>query len=321
MTGRDQQAIVLLKLLGEEIIEPVLKHLPPSQAEMLRGRLRDANVPLSISVQRDVMAAFEEQLSLVRKAAPPPPKPHLKLVVPDQGPEQPDDDEDDSPTFSVTDKPLADLGRLPTIRLCTSLEAEHPRTIAVLISRLPPQRIADVLKSLPDGQRDQVVVELTRESNVSKTVLDRLARTVLLRAISLPASELERKDRIERMAEVLRNLEKARRLELLAALEEREPETSEKLTTLLYRFDDIANLDDSLIQRVLADIDTDTLSTSLFDASPELRNKILGNLSKRARAAIEDELQFQKKVPKARVEQARRDLLRIVAKADREEGA
>ncbi len=321
MTRRDQQAIVLLKLLGEEGLEPVLSHLPPGQAEVLRRRMRESTEPLSMAMQRDVMAAFEEQLALVKRAAPPPP-PKLKLVVPDGHDDQNDaDEEEDAKAFQLSDKPLSDLERMPIVRLCASLESEQPRTIAVLTGGLSSHRIAEILKTLPDSQRDQVVVELTRESNVSRSVLERLARTVLLRAIALPTSALERKDRIERMADVLRNLEKPRRLELLTALEERDPETSEKLTAILYRFDDVQHLDDSLIQRVLAEVDTDTLSTSLFDAPLELKNKILGNLSKRARAAIEEELQFQKKVPRIRVEQARRDFLRIVAKIDREEGA
>ncbi len=261
-------------------------------------------------------------MTLVKRTATPQPTPHLKLVTADGRSDVADSVSDDKPeTFELSDKPMADLGRLPTVRLCAALTAEQPRTIAVLIGRLSAQRIADVLRTLPDVQRDQVVVELTRESNVSQTVLERIARTVLLRAVALPASDLERKGRIERMADVLRNLEKPRRLELLAALEERDPETSEKLTTILYRFDDLQNTEDTLIQRVLADIDTDTLSTSLFEAPPELKTKILGNLSKRARAAIEEELQFQKKIPRIRVEQARRELLKIVAKVDREEGA
>lgn len=322
MTGRDQQAIVLLKLLGEEGIEPVLSHLPPGQADALRRRLRETPTAPSMSMQRDVMAAFEEQLTLVKRAAPPAPPPHLKLVTSDGRSESVEEARNEAPDdFELTDKPLADLGRLPAVRLCAALASEQPRTVAVLIGRLPPQRIADILKTLHEAQRDQVVVELTRESNVSLSVLERIARTVLLRAVALPASELERKGRIERMADVLRNLEKPRRLELLVALEERDPETSEKLTSILYRFEDLQNTDDTLIQRVLADIDTDTLSTSLFEAPPELKNKILGNLSKRARAAIEEELQFQKKIPRVRVEQARRDLLKIVAKVDREEGA
>jgi flagellar motor switch protein FliG len=321
MTGRDQQAIVLLKLLGEEGIEPVLSRLPPGQADALRRRLRESPAP-SMSVQRDVMSAFEEQLTLVKKAAPPAPPPHLRLVASEGSSDVADETEQKAAeSFTLSDKPLADLGRLPTNRLCAALASEQPRTVAVLIGRLSPQRIADILKTLPDVQRDQVVVELTRESNVSLPVLERIARTVLLRAVALPASELERKGRIERMADVLRNLEKQRRLELLTALEERDPETSEKLTAILYRFEDLQNTDDTLIQRVLADIDTDTLSTSLFEAPLELKNKILGNLSKRARSAIEEELQFQKKIPRLRVEQARRDLLRIVAKVDREEGA
>ncbi len=322
MTGRDQQAIVLLKLLGEEGLEPVLSRLPPGQADALRRRLKETSTAPSMAQQRDVMAAFEEQMTLVKKSAPPAPAPHLKLVTADGRSEVADEAADDKPeTFELTDKPMADLARLPTVRLCAALAAEQPRTIAVLIGRLTAQRIADILKTLPDAQRDQVVVELTRESNVSQIVLERIARTVILRAVALPASDLERKGRIERMADVLRNLEKPRRLELLAALEERDHETSEKLTTILYRFDDLQNTEDTLIQRVLADIDTDTLSTSLFEAPPELKAKILGNLSKRARAAIEEELQFQKKIPRIRVEQARRDLLKIVAKVDREEGA
>lgn len=319
MIRRDQQAIVLLKLLGEDGIESVLSHLPPGQAEALRRRVRESNEPLSMAMQREVMAAFEEQLTLVKRTAPPAP-PHLKVVSPDGHYDDASAAEEDEKPFELSDKPLSDLERIPIVRLCASLESEQPRTVAVLIGRLSPQRIGEILKTLPDSQRDQVVVELTRETNISRTVLDKIARTVLLRAIALPASALERKDRIERMADVLRNLEKRRRLELLSALEERDPETSEKLTALLYRFDDVMKLDDSLIQRVLAEVDTDTLSTSLFEVSADLKNKILGNLSKRARAAIEEELQFQKKVPRIRVEQARRDFLRIVAKIDREEG-
>jgi flagellar motor switch protein FliG len=94
------------------------------------------------------------------------------------------------------------------------------------------------------------------------------------------------------VAEVMNFISGALEKELLEGVEERDPELCEVIKNLMFVFEDLISLDDKAIQRVLREVEAKSLALALKAASPELKAKILGCMSQRAVAALQEEMEM-----------------------------
>ena len=218
----------------------------------------------------------------------------------------------------LTGNPLLDLQTLSVHQLALALSSEQPRTCAILMSNLPAKLAGDILSLLKAESQKQVMKELTKEQHAPEVLIERIAKATFMRAQQLPADPPDMRNHADRVAELLRSVPKAGRRNMLAVIEEQDPDLAKSLLTRIYRFDDIAALGKTVVQRVLGEIDSTNLTTALFGAPQEVTNAIFANLSKRARQTIEEEMQFMSNLTEARIQQARDSIAEIIAKIDME---
>jgi flagellar motor switch protein FliG len=218
----------------------------------------------------------------------------------------------------MTGDPLRDLQALSIHQVALALASEQARTTAILLSNLPAKLTGDVLNLLKPDYQKLVMKELTKEQHAPAVLVERIARATFIRAQQLPPDAPDTRDHADRVAEVLRSVPKAGRRNMLAAIEEQDPELAKSLLTRIYRFDDIASLSKAVVQRVLGEVDSTNLTTALFGAEDEVKDAIFANLSKRARQTIEEEMQFMTNVAESRITQARNAIAEVIAKIDME---
>ena len=218
----------------------------------------------------------------------------------------------------ATGDPLRDLQALSIHQVAQALASEQPRTSAILLSNLPAKLTGDVLNLLKPDYQKLVMKELTKEQHAPAVLVERIARATFIRAQQLPPDAPDTRDHADRVAEVLRSVPKAGRRNMLAAIEEQDPELAKSLLTRIYRFDDISALSKAVVQRVLGEVDSTNLTTALFGAEDEVKEAIFANLSKRARQTIEEEMQFMTNVAESRITQARNAIAEVIAKIDME---
>jgi flagellar motor switch protein FliG len=188
----------------------------------------------------------------------------------------------------------------------------------MLLSNLPAKLTGDVLNLLKLDYQKSVMKELTKEQHAPAILVDRIARATFLRARQFSAEPPDTRNHADRVAEVLRSVPKAGRKNMLAAIEEQDPDLAKSLLTRIYRFDDITALNKSVVQRVLGEVDSTNLTTALFGADDSVKEAIFSNLSKRARQTIEEEMQFMTNVSESRIQQARDAIAEVIAKIDME---
>ena len=221
-------------------------------------------------------------------------------------------------TIPMSDNPLKDLATLSVHQIAQALGSEQSRTTAMLLSNLPAKLTGDILNLLKAEYQKLVMKELTKEQHAPAILVDRIARATFLRARQFSAEPPDTRNHADRVAEVLRSVPKAGRRNMLAAIEEQDPDLAKSLLTRIYRFDDIATLNKAVIQRVVGEIDSANLTTALFGAEESLKDAIFANLSKRARQTIEEEMQFMTNVSEARILQARDAIAEVIARIDME---
>jgi flagellar motor switch protein FliG len=80
----------------------------------------------------------------------------------------------------------------------------------------------------------------------------------------------------------------------------------------MFVFDDLTKLDDKAIQMVLKEVSTDVLIVALKGAQPELKDKILANMSTRAAASLKEDLESRGPMRLSEVEAQQKEILKTV---------
>ncbi len=323
---RQRQTIELLHLLGNDIAENILAQLPPDQAQKLRIGMTQSpsQVLLRPRQQRQLLDSFDEFFQFALKAGKT--RPRLASLSDtsepsdhrDRSAQATESGESSDRTFELTGDPLTDLQSLSIYQLAQALETEQPRTTAILLSCLAPKLAADALSMMQEEYCRRVVKELSREQHAPQILVERIARATLHRGATLSSDPPDRREHADRLADVLRSVPRQYRMSMLTAIEEQDADLNRALLKKMYRFDDMLALEPRTIQRILGEVDGATLTTALFNASEEIKEAILRNLSRRARQSIEEELQFQTHVPESRVQMARESIAEVIARVDQE---
>ena len=175
-----------------------------------------------------------------------------------------------------------------------------------------------MLQRLPPETRRGVPVCLSRLGATNPILLARITQALLIKARSL-GSEAGANDpaaRYQKIASMIRSLEKADRIDILKALQEQEPEAATKVKDLLYQFEDLLRIVDRSMQKLLSEIDSKTLSVALKGASEDILTKVLNNLSKRAREGIQEEIELLGNVQASQVRQAQKTVVDVILRLD-----
>jgi flagellar motor switch protein FliG len=181
------------------------------------------------------------------------------------------------------------LGNVNEAVLANYLKNEYPQTVAVVLSKVRPDHAARVLALLPEAFAMEVVMRMLRMETVQKEALEGVERTLRLEFMSNLARG-SRRDAHEVMAEIFNNLDRAAETRILAALEERNRESAEKIRALMFTFDDLQRLDQAGIQVLLRSVPKDKLVLALKGSSETLRDMFFRNLSERAAKLLKDDL-------------------------------
>ena len=87
----------------------------------------------------------------------------------------------------------------------------------------------------------------------------------------------------------------------------------------MFVFEDVGKIDDRGIQALLTEVSTDSLVVALKGADPELRDKILRNMSSRAGEALREDLELRGPMRLSEVEAEQKTILQA-ARRMAEEG-
>ena len=173
--------------------------------------------------------------------------------------------------------------------LANFLKNEYPQTVAVVISKIKPEHAARVLGQLPESFAMEVVMRMLRMESVQKEVLDDIERTLRNEFMSNLA-RTSRRDPHEAMAEIFNSLDRSSESKFLAALEERNRDSADKIKALMFTFEDLGRLDGAAIQAILRVADKGKLPIALKGASETLRELFLRNMSERAAKLLREDI-------------------------------
>ena len=173
--------------------------------------------------------------------------------------------------------------------LANYLKNEYPQTVAVVLSKVRPEHAARVLSLLPESFAMEVIMRMLRMEAVQKEVLDDVERTLRTQFMTNLA-RTARRDSHELMADIFNNLDRQTENKFLAALEERNRDSADKIKALMFTFEDLARLDAAAAQVLMRSVDKSKLTIALKGASETLKDLFFSNMAERASKLLKEEM-------------------------------
>ncbi len=193
---------------------------------------------------------------------------------------------------SMSAVPFGFLQKVGADNLLTFIVEEHPQTIALVMSHLPPSVSAEVLAGLPINKQTEVVRRIANMEQTSPEVVQDVEKGLERRMTSTFSQQLEKAGGVPMVALILNVTDRMTNKGILENLEEEDLELVEEIKRLMFVFDDLLKLDNKAIQALLKEVDNKQWAVALKGASEEIRDKVLGNLSQRAADMLREEMDY-----------------------------
>lgn len=200
------------------------------------------------------------------------------------------------------------LGNVNEVVLASYLKNEYPQTVAVVLQKIKAEHAARVLSVLPEDFSMEVIMRMLRMEAVQKDILDKVEQTLRVEFMNNLA-RTSRRDSHETIAEIFNFLDRSAESRFLAALEDRNRDSAERIRALMFTFEDLANLDPSGVQTLLRNVDKDKLALAMKGASDTLRDLFFSNMSERAAKILREDMEAMGPVRLRDVDEAQMDMV------------
>ena len=192
------------------------------------------------------------------------------------------------------------------------LRNEHPQIVAAILVHLDFDQAADVLKFFTERQRNEVMLRVATMEGIQPSALKDL-NEVLFKVLA--GGDKVRKSSlggVKTAAEMINLLGTAIEGAVIESIRNHDPDLAQKIMDKMFVFDDVMKLDDKSIQMVLKEVASDVLIVALKGAQPELKEKILSNMSSRAAETLREDLESRGPMRLSEVEAQQKEILKTV---------
>lgn len=312
LSGR-QKAAILLVALGMEASSQVLKEFSEEELEQITKEIANLGHVPSETVQ-NVMAEFKEMAIADEYVAVGGLDYAVNLLQSTVGQVKASEIIRKVHRSMELQGSMRILEKLDPVQLVNFIQKEHPQTIALVLTQLDAEQAAFVISNLPEEIRSEVAYRFATMDRVSSEMIAEVQKVLKSRLeLSVHGSEL---GGVKAAAEMLNFLGQSLERSILKDIGARDPALAEEIKNLMFVFEDIVLLDDRSIQRVLREVQTHELALALKSTTPEVKRRIYQNMSERAQAMIEEEIQFMGPVRLSEVEKAQKAIVDIIRKLD-----
>ena len=204
------------------------------------------------------------------------------------------------------------LKKAEPAQLINFLNKEHPQTMALILSQLSPDQTANALKELPEELRIDVVYRIATLGKIAPQTLKQIEHVVDEIAGASMSQSVGKLGGAKCLAAILNRTNVSMVKEILDKMENIDAETTYEVKRLMFIFDEIININDKDIQKILREVDRKDLALALKITDERLKDKIFKNMSERAADLLKEELQYMGMVKLKEVEGAQARIIDII---------
>ena len=311
-----QRAAILLMSLGEQDAASLLKQLDAKDVQrlgMAMAELKEVSRDQMTSVLDKFIGIVDAKSDTASNS-----QDYVRRVLTQAVGKQKTDMLLDRVSTGQTGQGIEALKWMEAKAVAQIISAEHPQIGAIVLSHLEPEQSASILPLLSDEMRTDVLMRIASLNEVPQSALTELDQLVEKQANAAPPAVLRRIGGARTVANILNAMEKDKSSEELGKIEQADGGMHQQIKDLLFVFDNLLSVDDRGIQTLLREVGSDTLAVALRGAEPEVSDKILKNMSKRAAEILKDDMEARGPVKLADVEAAQKEIVTIAQRLSEE---
>ncbi|MEL6868229.1 MAG: flagellar motor switch protein FliG [Pseudomonadota bacterium] len=307
-----QRAAILLMTLGEEEASSVLRHMSPKEVQavgLAMAGLKDVSRDTADNILSEFVTTVDDQTSFGIGVDD-----YIRKVLTNAFGATKADAFIDRILGSATTNGFETLKWMSGEAIAQLLRDEHPQIVAIVLSYLEPEQAAEVLEQFDDTLRAEVVMRVARLDDVQQSALAEIESLIAAKSNSIDVGRTAKVGGDRVAAGIVNALNNADGETLLENINRTNAELGSRIAEMMFVFDSLLNVDDRGIQTLLREVSNDVLVVALKGADPAVQKKIFGNMSKRAAALLEEDMEARGPMKLADVEQAQKDILEIARK-------
>jgi flagellar motor switch protein FliG len=316
--GPGRKAAVLLILLGETSSSEVLKYLEEDEVQQLGREI--AKLHAITTEQADgVLEEFYQMLvarDYVMKGGIDFAR---KVLVTAFGPES---------AKKMLDRLMKTLGaesanfdalqKVDPQQLAKFIHAEHPQTVALILSHLSASQAAGLLSSLPQEMRADVALRMANLDQISPDIIAKIASVIASKLKALGDISRETYGGVTAVAEMFNRLDGNTSREILETIENTDANLVETIRQMMFVFEDLMLMDQNAIKELLQKVDRKILTIALKGTSEQLRNHILSSMSQRGAEMMREDMDALGPIKIKEVEGSQQQIIAIVRQLEAE---
>ncbi|WP_322903904.1 flagellar motor switch protein FliG [Paenibacillus campi] len=313
LNGRQKAAILLISL-GPEVSAQIFKHLRDEEIEQLT--LEIANVRKVDSSEKDSVVSEFHQICLAQEYISQGGINYAKEILEKALGESKAMEVINRLTATLQVRPFDFARKADPSQILNFIQNENPQTIALVLSYLQFEQAAVILSSLPQEKQAEVARRVAVMDSTSPEIIAQVERVLEQKLSSTVTQDYTNAGGIESIVQILNGVDRGTERTILDSLEIQDPELAEEIKKRMFVFEDIVNIDNRSIQRIIRDVENADLQLALKVASEDVREAVFSNMSKRMADTFKEEMEFMGPVRLKDVEEAQSRIVGIIRRLE-----
>ncbi|MBQ6516083.1 flagellar motor switch protein FliG [bacterium] len=215
-------------------------------------------------------------------------------------------------TSLINTNPFFFLNEADPSQLATTFQNENPQLLALVMAYLRPELAAQVMASLPSDIQSLVSMKIAEMNTTNPEILSEIEDVVEKKFSALVVHDFSKAGGVQALANILNYCDRATEKNIMECLDIENQEMAQEVRDLMFVFEDIINLDDKAVQRVLREVEGKDLATALKGVKDELKEKIFQNMSERAHLMLKDDMDYLGPVRAKEVQEAQTKIVTTI---------
>lgn len=308
----EERAAILLMSLGEEHAAEVLKHMGAKAVQKVgaaMATLRNVSRERMEVVLDNFVGTLKDQTSIGVGSDD-----YVRKVLVSALGEDKAGSLIDRILIGSNSKGLEALKWMETRAVAELIRNEHPQIIAIVLSYLDSDQSAEILHLFPEALRVDVMLRIASLDGIQPAALkelDDIMERQFSGAGNLKASNV---GGVKVAASIMNMMDSNSEQALMELLREQDEVLGQRIEDLMFVFDNLADMDDRSMQRLLREVQNEQLVLALKGADKSVKEKVLANMSKRAAEMLTDDLETAGPAKVSDVDAAQKEILGVARK-------
>lgn len=197
-------------------------------------------------------------------------------------------------------------------QIASFIQNEHPQVAALIFSQLNTDKSAEILSYMPEEMQGEIIYRLASMEKISAEVILEIEEVIKEHLGGMDTMGDRVKSGTATVAQILNEADISVERHVLDIIDQRDPQMASDIKEQMFLFEDIIHFDDRTVQLIINEMEKTDLVMGLKGVEEELTQKFLGNMSQRASAMLQEDMDALGPVPLKDVKEAQQRIIKKI---------